>query len=223
MNSLTDADDGVLDALAARLLGGDLLAAGELLDEATPDRIGRYEVIRPIGRGGGGAVYLARDPVLGREVAVKRLARTQPGSEDRFRDEFQILARLDHPNVVSVYDAGFDGDRPFFVMEFVDQPSLRDAPVELDAAVALLEQVARACHAAHTQGVVHLDLKPANILIGARPVVLDFGLARLVGSGAGAGEGWPARPITWPPSRSGRSGWGPGPTSTPWGRSSTSC
>ncbi|HEX4613717.1 MAG TPA: serine/threonine-protein kinase, partial [Urbifossiella sp.] len=135
-------------------------------------RIGRYELIRELGRGGMGMVYLARDPDLDRTVALKVIAGAGTDRDRwlaRFRAEGRILARLDHPNIVRVYKAGEADGSPFLVMEHVAGPSLHShlggRPMPPRDAAGLVEVVARGVDYAHRQGVIHRDLKPANILL----------------------------------------------------------
>jgi len=135
-------------------------------------QIGRYELGRELGRGGMGVVYQARDTDLDRAVAVKVIGAAGPDRDSRlarFRVEGRLLARLDHPNVVRVYEAGDDGGQPYLVMEYVAGPSLHrhlgGRPLPPREAAALVEGVARAVEYAHRQGVIHRDLKPANILL----------------------------------------------------------
>ena len=171
----------LITQLATRLIGGRHLRPDDLREDAVPAHIGRYEVVRPLAPGAGGRVLLAEDRTLRREVAIKVLGRTDATSEARFRREMQLLARLEHPGIVRVLDAGADeAGRPYFVMEHVDAPSLADRRLPLPEAVRVLEAVARACHAAHLAGLVHQRLEPQSVLVGPRPVVLDFGVACLV-------------------------------------------
>lgn len=159
-----------------------------------PDRIGRYRVRALIGRGAMGAVYAAEDPELGREVAVKVvLEEVHHGDREReevfqrFLREARIGARLVHPNIVTVYDAGRDGDRFFLVMELVRGESLQqriargDFP-DLFEALDIAAQTAEALAHAHAAGVIHRDIKPANLLITAesRVKVADFGVAKAI-------------------------------------------
>ncbi len=164
-------------SLASRVLEAGLLKGGDLL-EAAPTRFGRYEILREIGQGGGGRVYLARDPELGREVAVKILDRGSFAQPERFRREMGILAALRHPNIVPVFDAGSHDGRPYYAMEYAGDRSLAGTKLPLPEFTRVLEQVALACHAAHEKGIVHRDLKPANILLSDRPLVADFGIAK---------------------------------------------
>jgi len=163
-------------------------------------RLGRYELASPLGAGGMGEVYRARDTRLGREVAIKVLpesfARDQ-GRLRRFEQEARAVAALNHPNILAVHDVGTYEGMPYIVSELLDGQTLRerlaDGPVPPRKAVELLVQVADGLAAAHEKGVVHRDLKPENIFItrDARVKILDFGLAKLarteVGVPAGAG------------------------------------
>ncbi len=156
-------------------------------------RLGPYEILAPLGAGGMGEVYRARDTKLNREVALKVLPEFFVNDADRlarFTREAQTLASLNHPNIVAIYDVDrghLDGrDRDFIVMEFVDGVSL-DRTIEagrLDLArgLHLASGVAEALAAAHAAGIVHRDLKPANIMVTARgdAKLVDFGLAKLV-------------------------------------------
>ncbi|MBI3857065.1 MAG: protein kinase [Planctomycetes bacterium] len=164
---------------SGRLLASKMLEAGLKLTEEPPGKFGRYTLIRELGQGGGGRVYLARDPELGREIAIKILDRGVAAQPERFRREMGILAGLSHPNIVTIYDAGTEDGRPYYAMEYAGGRSLAEAKLPLADAVKVLEQVALACHAAHEKGVVHRDLKPANVLMADRPLVADFGIAKV--------------------------------------------
>jgi eukaryotic-like serine/threonine-protein kinase len=133
-----------------------------------------YEIVRQLGRGGMGVVYEARQVALRRTVALKMIRTgTLAGPRDiaRFRAEAEVIARLQHPNIVQIYDAGEAGGQPYLALEFVAGGSLAQqldgTPQPVRPAALLIETVARAVHAAHALGVVHRDLKPANILLGA--------------------------------------------------------
>jgi serine/threonine protein kinase len=150
-------------------------------------RVGRYEVVELIGRGGMGAVYRARDDVLQRDVALKVILMGAPGSSvDRFRREIVALASVRHENVVSVHDAGVDGALPYVVLDLVEGQTLRKrlqaGALGVVEALKLARDLARGLGAAHSVGIVHRDLKPENILLGAQGTakIVDFGLARLV-------------------------------------------
>jgi Protein kinase domain/WD domain, G-beta repeat len=150
-----------------------------------PKEFGRYRIVRPLGRGGMGGVYLARDGELDRLVALKvpRFPPDDATGFQRFTREARAAANLDHPNVCRVYDHGRIDGLPFLTMAYVDGPTLadvlRDGPLPPRRAAELARDVARAMAYAHGQGVVHRDLKPGNVLIaqGGAPVVTDFGLA----------------------------------------------
>ncbi len=146
---------------------------------AQPDRpaVPGYEVLGELGRGGMGVVYKARQAGLNRLVALKMILSGLHAAEaerDRFRAEAEAVARLQHPNIVQIYEVGESGGCPFFSLEFVEGGSLADkldgTPWQPRPAAELVETLARAMHAAHKQGVVHRDLKPANVLLtGRRP------------------------------------------------------
>lgn len=150
-------------------------------------KIDRFEVLDIVGQGSFGTVYKARDPQLDRVVALKvpragNLSR--PEDLDRFLREARSVAQLRHPSIVAVHEIGQAGSFPFLVSDFVEGVTLADAlsarrPAPREAA-ELIAQVADALHYAHSQGVVHRDVKPSNILLGpdGRPLVSDFGLAK---------------------------------------------
>lgn len=152
------------------------------------DRIGRYEILGEIGRGGFGVVYRAHDPVMRRNVAVKVLtAVNDPTLLARFRSEAGTTGNLRHKNIITVYDYGEHDGQPFLVMELLEGRSLQEAirdgpPLSLFEKVSVLLQVAEGLRFAHEQGVVHRDVKPSNVMLlkdgGAR--ILDFGIARLL-------------------------------------------
>ena len=136
------------------------------------DKLGPYEILAPLGAGGMGEVYRARDPRLNRDVAIK-ISRER--FSDRFEREARAVAALNHPHVCTLFDIGPD----YLVLEYVEGKPLR-GPLPVRTALQYGVQMADALHAAHSHGVVHRDLKPANILIAKSGVkLLDFGLARL--------------------------------------------
>jgi eukaryotic-like serine/threonine-protein kinase len=149
---------------------------------------GRYALLREIGRGGMGAVWLARDEVLGREVAVKRIGMF-PGSGSipdfvRAEREARLAARLNHPHVVSVFDFVTDGETQWLVMEYVDGVTVselaRNGGLAPDEVAPIVRQAAEALAAAHQEGIVHRDVKPGNILVtpDGTAKLTDFGIAR---------------------------------------------
>ncbi|HEX8793480.1 MAG TPA: serine/threonine-protein kinase [Polyangiaceae bacterium] len=151
------------------------------------DRVGRYEILGVIGEGGMSYVYLAHDPELDRDVALK-LMRVRVGSEGarRLRREAQALAQLSHPNVVPVYDAGMVGGQAFVAMEYVEGKTLRRwlrSKPPWRQVLSVMIDAGQGLAAAHARGLIHRDFKPDNVLLGddGRVRVLDFGLARLAG------------------------------------------
>ncbi|MBX3469420.1 MAG: serine/threonine protein kinase, partial [Planctomycetes bacterium] len=157
-----------------------------------PRKVDHYELLGELGRGGMGVVYRARDPLLGRDVALKVL---QPQCADaeavaRLQREAQAAGNLRHPGIVPVHAGGVDRGRPFLVMELVEGQSLRevlrrDGALGQERAARLVIEVARAVQHAHDHGVLHRDVKPENVLLGrdGRPRLTDFGLAALQGDG----------------------------------------
>jgi eukaryotic-like serine/threonine-protein kinase len=158
------------------------------MSSTNPTFGGRYSVIDKAGTGGMAEVYRARDELLGREVAVKVLsARLSTDSTfvERFRREAQAAANLNHPNVVSLYDFGADGNTYYIVMEFIDGKPLADiiqsdGPLMPERAAEIAIDVARALERAHQAGLVHRDIKPSNIMMNSsgQTKVTDFGIAR---------------------------------------------
>ncbi|MBI4614367.1 MAG: SUMF1/EgtB/PvdO family nonheme iron enzyme [Planctomycetes bacterium] len=154
-----------------------------------PERIGSYEIVRELGRGGMGVVYLAHDPSLDREVAIKVISRAEFASEkdrERFQREAKVAARIRHPHVVQVHQVGEDRGLLYFTMEFVEGKTLQALVEEGDfpgrRAARALSKLARAVHMLHENGIVHRDLKPQNVMVrpDGEPVLMDFGLARRV-------------------------------------------
>jgi serine/threonine-protein kinase len=164
---------------------GTLLSSRGLLKSA--QIFGDFEVLGELGRGGMGVVYKARQRSLNRMVALKMILTGEhsgPRERARFRAEAEAVARLQHPNIVQIYEVGELQDRPYFALEYVDGGSLSQRiggkPQATRQAAALTETLARAMHYAHQQGIVHRDLKPGNVLLTARgmPKITDFGLAK---------------------------------------------
>jgi serine/threonine protein kinase len=153
-------------------------------------KIGKYTITARIGTGGLGAVYLAHDEALQRNIAIKVIAGASPsrhGGEVRFYTEARALAQLDHPNIVSIYDQGEQDSWFYFVLQYVDggdlSQRLRDRAWPDDEAARLVATLARAMDYAHSRGILHRDLKPSNILFDkdGTPKISDFGLAKLIG------------------------------------------
>ena len=154
----------------------------------------QLEILEHLGQGGMGIVYKARQRQLNRLVAVKILPPSvgeDPAFAERFTREAQALARLNHPNIVQVYDFGQTDEFFYFVMEYVDGLNLRalirDGKLQPEEALRIVPQICEALQFAHDEGIVHRDIKPENILIDKKGHVkiADFGLAKLLGHAAG--------------------------------------
>jgi Tol biopolymer transport system component/predicted Ser/Thr protein kinase len=150
-------------------------------------RLGPYEVLAPIGAGGMGEVYRARDTRLDRTVAIKILparVAADPERRKRFEQEARLVSNLNHPHICVLYDVGREGDVDFLVMEYLEGATLAErlekGPLPWEQALRYAIQIADALHKAHGRGVVHRDLKPGNVILTkAGPKLLDFGLAKL--------------------------------------------
>lgn len=165
--------------------------------------IGKYQILEELGRGGMGVVYKAYDPTLERQVAIKVLAPHLVWEKDfvaRFLREARAAAKLNHPNIVTIYEVGQEGQLYYFVMAYVPGRSLAEiiaqrGSLPLAEALAIAEQVAAALDCAHEQGLIHRDIKPSNVLVDekGRAVLTDFGIVRatqgprLTGSGVTLG------------------------------------
>ncbi len=153
-------------------------------------KIGPYEIQSPLGAGGMGEVYRARDTRLGRDVAIKVLPEAVAKDVDRlrrFEQEARTVAALSHPNILGIHDIGTHDGAPFLVSEFLEGQTLREklelGPLPVRRAIEYALGIAQGLAAAHEKGIVHRDLKPENVFItrDARVKVLDFGLAKLAG------------------------------------------
>jgi serine/threonine-protein kinase len=204
---------GASGAMAATVAGGPATAAAGAPAESaavnyrlgvlTVDQVvlGRYTVEREIGRGGMGAVYVARDSKLGERVALKVISSLYAGdpgeAAERLRNEVQAARRVTHPNVVRIHDLGEDGPLLFICMEYVEGETLHarvrgKGPLPVPQARELLAEVASGVAAAHAAGVVHRDLKPQNILLaraGKAAKIIDFGLAKANAQGTATATG----------------------------------
>src|SRR5471030_2097668 len=160
---------------------------------ASGARLGPYEIVGPLGVGGMGEVYRATDTRLERVVAIKVLpdgVTASPQTLERFQREARAASALNHPNICTIYDVGTDP--PFIAMELLEgetlQERLRRGPTDVAAFVDIALAVADALDAAHGQGIVYRDIKPANIFLTARgPKILDFGLAKPASAPAATG------------------------------------
>jgi len=171
-----------LDDVAVRTPGSPATGGGALVGR----RIGAYQILGPLGAGGMGEVYRARDATLGREVAIKILPTVFAGNPERvarLEREARMLAALSHPNIAAIFGAEDVGGTPALILELVDGVTLAEriaqGPVPLAETLAIVRQIADALAAAHDKGIIHRDLKPANVKIAPNGLVkvLDFGLA----------------------------------------------
>jgi serine/threonine protein kinase len=160
-------------------------------------KLGPYEILAPIGAGGRGEVYRARDTRLGRDVAIKISSET---FSDRFEREARSIAALNHPNICHLYDVGPN----YLVMELIDGEPPK-GPLPLDQVLDYARQIADALEAAHERGIIHRDLKPGNILItpGGVVKVLDFGLAKAADATGASGDPANSPTITMSPTHAG--------------------
>jgi hypothetical protein len=172
-------------------------------------RLGPYEILAPLGAGGMGEVFRARDSRLGREVALKVLPEALALDRERlarFEQEARAASALNHPNIVTIHDIGREGETAFIAMELVDGKTLREleasGPLPVRRILNVAAQVAEGLAKAHAVGIVHRDLKPENVMVSRDGFVkiLDFGLAKLVEPESGGASAMPtlARPETHP-------------------------
>ena len=170
-------------------------------------RLGPYRIVAPLGAGGMGEVYRARDTRLGRDVAVKVLPQhlsASPEDRARFKREAKTISSLNHPHICVLHDVGQEGDTDYLVMELIEGETLTQrlarGPLPISDVLRIGAQVADALDRAHREGVVHRDLKPGNVMLtksGAK--LMDFGLARSIGRAArGAAEGSATAPAGAP-------------------------
>ena len=159
---------------------------------SNPDHLGRYQIVRPLGSGGMGEVYVAHDPLLGRNVAIKILPERLAGDRDalaRFTQEARSASALSHPNIVTIYEIGTDHGKPFIAMEYIDGRDLRtvinEGPQSNRLTVDIAAQITDGLAAAHEHSIIHRDLKPENVMVTKDGFVkiLDFGLAKLLAEG----------------------------------------
>ena len=164
---------------------------------ASGTKLGPYEIVSPLGAGGMGEVYRARDTRLDRNVAIKILPSTFSADSDRlhrFQHEARVLSALNHPNLLAIYDVGTQDETYYFVSELLEGESLRqrlgEGPLSLRKAVDYGVQMAKGLAAAHEKGIVHRDLKPDNIFVtkDGRVKILDFGLAKQATGMSASGE-----------------------------------
>lgn len=157
----------------------------------SPDKVGRYKIKSELGRGGMATVYRAHDPSFNREVAVKLLPREMLHNlltRSRFKRELKLIASLEHPAIVPVYDVGEDDNQPFFVMRYMSGGSLTEmiqkAAFSLKDAALIIERLAAALDHAHSRKIIHRDIKPDNVLFDGshNPYLSDFGVAKLTES-----------------------------------------
>jgi serine/threonine-protein kinase len=151
-------------------------------------RLGKYEILSELGRGGMGVVYKARDPFIDRLVALKTITSNLPGNSDllqRFYQEARSAGTLQHPNIVTIYELGEENSAPFIAMEYIEGETLeamiaRKAAVPLAVKLGYIVRVSEGLTYAHEHGVIHRDIKPANIMVTGEGVVkiVDFGIAR---------------------------------------------
>lgn len=160
---------------------------------ATPEKIGRYIIKAELGRGGMATVYHAHDPLFEREVALKVLPREMlhdPQFRSRFEREIKMVASLEHPSIVPVYDVGDEDGQPYFVMRFMTGGSLSDlikqGQFSIKDTAIIISKIAQGLAYAHRKGIIHRDLKPDNVLFdeNGEPFISDFGIAKLAESGS---------------------------------------
>jgi len=184
---------GAMSALLEELARAPSVAPRELRPLGPGDSVGRFEILREIGRGGFGVVYEARDGGLGRLVALKTVQPRRGVDPEMLRAEAEAAAQLQHPNIVTVHDVGAEGGRGWIVLELLRGENLdarlRRGPLPPLEAFRVAVGVARGLAHAHRAGIVHRDLKPGNVFLceDGTAKILDFGLSRVFGSGGAEG------------------------------------
>ena len=223
-------------------LEADSAATGSAASFSVGDRLGRFEILGPLGAGAMGDVYRARDTRLQREVAIKVLPMAfsrDPDRQRRFEREARAAASLNHPNIVAVHDAGVHEGLPFIVTELLEGDTLNrrmnGRPVPAREAVDYAMQIARGLAAGHERGIVHRDIKPDNVFVtkDGRVKILDFGLAKMIGPDSSADatitldgaplRGSPAQRRTCRPSRRAAFTQMLGPMCSAWASCFTRC
>jgi serine/threonine-protein kinase len=163
------------------------------------DKIGKYEIIQKVGSGGMAHVFVAFDPDLKRQVAIKMMSGSltrDPEFRLRFEREAEVIANLEHEYIIPVYEFGYHEDQPYLVMRYLMGGSLKEriedyGPLSLSDAAAIMERMAAALEAAHRRGIVHRDFKPDNILMDTDgdTYLADFGIVKMLTGGVTTG-GW---------------------------------
>jgi hypothetical protein len=155
-----------------------------------PDAIGRYKIVHRIGQGGMGVLFLAFDPMLERQVAIKLLRDDNEELRERFAREARSVARLRHPHIVTIFDVGEQDGHPFIAMEYLQGQTLADIiraalPIDVPRKLQVIDELCDGLSFAHKVGIVHRDVKPANVMVehDGAVKILDFGIARIAESG----------------------------------------
>ncbi len=161
-----------------------------LMQNSPPEKFGKYEVIREIGKGGFGVVYEGHDPILKRSVAIKTCSSDDEGLRLRFQREAEIVASLQHPNITTIHDLGVENGVPYIVQEYLSGNDLAAVissrrPLPLGRKLQILTAISRGLEQAHKRGVIHRDIKPGNVrlLDDGSVKVMDFGIAKLANAG----------------------------------------
>lgn len=180
---MTSSENILTQAITQDLFG--LVGLSEPTEISVPDK---YDLVKCLGRGGFGVVYLATDKTLDRPVALKFLNDARPMDIERFRREARFTARLENPAIVRIYEFGETNGQPYIAMQYVDGGNLADANLGLTDTIRVMRDVATALAHAHREGIVHRDFKPANVLVdrSGRAFITDFGIARDLTGSSGA-------------------------------------